>query len=42
MLGPAHETIKLEKLANKVTSVGGVSVGADTDISSLNSWITAL
>lgn len=42
MLGPANETIKLEKLPNKVTSVGGVSVGADTDISNLTSWIAEL
>ena len=42
MLGPANETIKLEKLGNKVTSVGGVCIGADTDISKLNTWIAAL
>jgi len=42
MLGPANETIKLEKLPNKVTSVGGVSIGTDTDISNLNLWISTL
>lgn len=42
MLGAENETIKLDKLGNKVTAVGGVCIGPETDISNLNSWIAAL